>query len=96
MACFPCYIPCMANELIPQNSLARAAERVRAKREAERAAGVSEPVAVPLVQKHSAQIRARLNHVPDEETLGGMISNALAALSRGVRWARGSILNLLV
>ena len=78
------------------NSLARAAERVRAAREAEKAGAVAQ--ATPLVepQKTSAKVRARLNHVPDDETLGGMIGNALAALARGVRWARGSILNLLV
>lgn len=85
----------MANEMIPNNSLARAAERVRAKREAERAGVVVE--ATPLVApRTTTQVRARLNVEPDNETLGGLIGNALAALSRGVRWARGSIINLLV
>lgn len=85
----------MANELIPSNPLLRAAERVRAKREAERAGALVE--ATPLLPpRTTTQVRARLNHEPDSETLSGLIGNALAALSRGVRWARGSILNLLV
>lgn len=85
----------MANNLIPNNSLARAAERVRAKREAERTGVIIE--ATPLqAPRTTTQVRARLNHEPDSETLGGLIGNALAALSRGVRWARGSIVNLLV
>ncbi len=85
----------MANDMIPNNSLARAAERVRAKREAERAGAIVE--ATPLIQpRTTSQVRARLNLIPDEATLGGLIGNALAALSRGVRWARGSIINLLV
>lgn len=85
----------MANDLIPSNPLLRAAERVRAAREAERAGAVVE--ATPLhAPRTTTQVRARLNYEPDSETLGGLIGNALAALSRGVRWARGSILNLLV
>lgn len=40
--------------------------------------------------------KAPLNFIPDTDMLSGMISNAMQALSRGVRWARGSILNLLV
>ncbi len=85
----------MADELIKGNSLARAAERVRAMREAERVGKV--PEATPLLPpKTTTQVRARLNFIPDSEALNGMITNALAALSRGVRWARGSILNLLV
>lgn len=78
------------------NALTRAAERVRATREAERAGAVVQATPTVEPQKTSAKVRARLNHVPDDETLGGLIGNALAALARGVRWARGSILNLLV
>ena len=85
----------MANDMIPNNSLARAAERVRAKREAERTGVIIE--ATPLhAPRTTTQVRARLNVEPDNETLGGLIGNALAALARGVRWARGSIINLLV
>lgn len=43
-----------------------------------------------------AGIRARLNFIPDEKTLLGMIDRALNALSMGRYWDRGSILNLLV
>ena len=78
------------------NALARAAERVRATREAERAGTVVPATPLIAPQQTTAKVRARLNYVPDEETLGGLIGNALAALSRGIRWARGSILNLLV
>lgn len=86
----------MSNAPISNNNpLLRAAERVRAAREAERTEKPAEATALEP-QRTSAQVRARLNHIPDDEALGGLISNALAAISRGVRWARGSILNLLV
>ena len=85
----------MSNNPIQNNSLARAAERVRAAREAERAGKVTNPSPIEP-QKTTSQVRARLNFIPDSDALNGMIGNALAALSRGVRWARGSILNLLV
>jgi len=85
----------MANDLIKPNSLARAAERVRAQREAERTEKVQE--ATPLhPPRTTSTVRARLNFIPDAETLNAIIGNAVAALSRGVRWARGSIVNLLV
>ena len=94
---FFCYSTLMSNAPISNNNaLARAAERVRAAREAERAGAVVAPTPAIEPQKTTAKVRARLNHIPDDETLGGMIGNALAALARGVRWARGSILNLLV
>ena len=87
----------MANDLISGNSLARAAERVRAQRELERAGKVTTPEATIMAPiKNSAQVRARLNFIPDAETLSSLIGNALSALSRGVRWTRGSIVNLLV
>ncbi len=85
----------MANDSISSNNLLRAAERVRAKREAERTGGVAEAAAL-LPVKTITQHRARLNVIPDSASLQGLIENALTALSRGVRWARGSILNLLV
>jgi hypothetical protein len=40
--------------------------------------------------------RAMLNFIPDSDGLAGLIDGAMQALSRGIRWARGSILNLLV
>ena len=77
------------------NPLLRSMERVRAKRELERA-GIVPEVEILAPVKTTAKVRAPLNDIPDHETLMGRINNALAALSRGVRWARGSILNLLV
>ncbi|MES2984967.1 MAG: hypothetical protein V4735_07265 [Pseudomonadota bacterium] len=86
----------MADDLISGNTLLRAAERVRAKRAAEQAGGVAAPITITQVKSTSAQVRARLNFIPNSDTLSSMIDNALGALSRGVRWARGSIVNLLV
>ena len=40
--------------------------------------------------------RAHENHIPAPEALRSLISNAVAALRKGVRWDRGTILNLLV
>ena len=86
----------MSNQPISNNnSLARAAERVRAARAAERTGRVVEGEILSPV-KTTTQVRARLNFIPDTHALGAIIENALTALSRGVRWARGSILNLLV
>ncbi len=85
----------MADDLIPGNSLLRAAAAVRAKREAERTN--APPEATPILQvRTTSQVRAELNVIPDADTLSGMISRGLAALSRGIRWARGSIINLIV
>ena len=77
------------------SSVLRAAERVRAKRAAERSENKAEPITVnaPVT---TSQIRARLNFIPDSDTLNGLVNQALTALSRGVRWARGSIINLIV
>jgi hypothetical protein len=51
----------------------------------------------PLIPpKVSTQQRAALNVIPSAESLHTRINQALAALARGVRWARGSILNLIV
>ena len=85
----------MANEPISGNTLLRAAEKVRAQREAAATGKVAEPIIITQV-KTTSQVRARLNFIPDADALHGMIESALGALSRGVRWARGSIVNLLV
>lgn len=86
----------MADDLISGNTLLRAAEKVRAQRAAAAAGKVAEPITITQVKSTSAQIRARLNFIPDNESLSDLIDRALGALSRGVRWARGSIVNLLV
>lgn len=78
------------------SSLERAAARVQAKREAERAKAPTEatPIGAPLTT--TTQVRARLNVIPGESALADMVAKALTALARGVRWARGSIINLIV
>jgi hypothetical protein len=81
----------MANNITPKSSYERAAAQVQAKRAAERATVISN-----VQPKTSASKRARLNFIPDSDTLSSLIDQALSALSRGVRWARGSIVNLIV
>jgi hypothetical protein len=85
----------MSDNQISGNNLLRAAERVRAKREADGARRVTDAIVVAPV-KTTSQVRARLNVMPDSDSLHAIIGNALNALSRGVRWARGSIVNFLV
>lgn len=81
----------MANDPVSSNSFLRAAQQVQASRASQRAQ------AVAIIQpKTSAAKRARLNHIPDDDTLFGLIDQALSALARGIRWARGSIVNLIV
>lgn len=81
----------MANEPVSGNSFQRAAQHVQASRATQRAQAVA-----AIQPKTSAAKRARLNVMPDEDTLYGLIDQALSALARGIRWARGSIVNLLV
>jgi len=40
--------------------------------------------------------RAHVNFMPSPESLRTLIASAVTALARGVRWDRGTILNLLV
>ncbi len=40
--------------------------------------------------------RAFVNFIPSPESLATLIDSAIAALRKGVRWDRGTILNLLV
>lgn len=46
--------------------------------------------------KHYPKSRARLNIVPDSEALARLIDRALTALSKGVYWDRGSIINIVL
>jgi hypothetical protein len=78
------------------NSVLRAAERVRAKRAAAQSSNEAEPITINAPVTTTSQFRAKLNFIPDDVTLKDLISQALTALSRGVRWARGSIINLIV
>lgn len=50
------------------------------------------PADAPIVKP----ARAHVNFIPSPESLESLISNALIALRRGMRWERGTILNLLV
>lgn len=80
----------MANDLISSgNPFLRAADQLRSKGTIDRAAIIEQ--APP-----TRATRARLNFIPDSDTMSGMISRALDALSRGRFWDRGSILNLVV
>ncbi len=79
----------MANEILPPNSpFTRAVQQVKAKRRAD------EPEESEGTRRASP--RARLNFIPDDTLLAEMIDRALYAVSKGTRWARGAILNLLV
>lgn len=46
--------------------------------------------------KYYTHRRARLNIIPTPDELSRMINNALEALSKGVYWDRGSIVNILL
>lgn len=79
----------MANDLITVNNpFLRAAEQLRAKGKIDRKEIVEEP--------SYRSTRARLNFIPDGDTLAGMIERALKALSAGRIWDRGAILNLVI
>ena len=41
-------------------------------------------------------VKAQLDYIPSPESLRTMISSAVASLRKGVRWDRGTILNLLI
>ena len=79
----------MSNDIIPSgnSSFDRAVARAKAAKKAEKA--------TPRAEISSSRVRARLNFIPDNDTLHDMVDQALSALSRGVRWARGSILNII-
>lgn len=85
------------NSIPPSDRFARAVARVQAKRVADGLAPLSGVATVtPPPATGSKSPRARLNSIPDDRTLGNLISEALAALSRGITWARGAIVNLVV
>lgn len=86
----------MANDINTNSSLQRAADRVRAKRQAERARAPEEPITLNAPTITTSKVRAPLDYMPDNAALKSLIDQALTALSRGVRWARGSIINLIV
>lgn len=82
----------MANDLIKLNNpFLQAAEQLKRTGKITRA---EITVEAPAPTRRSQ--RARLNFIPDNDTLAAMIDRGLEALSRGLRWDRGSILNLVV
>lgn len=88
----------MSQEILPGGRRPlTVADRVREKRAAERKEKLlnAEPI-IPTVTTTTTQIRARLNVEPDDSALAALVNQALTALARGVRWARGSIINLIV
>ena len=60
------------------------------------------PIAKPVKEdpterrKHYTKRRARLNIIPDSEELSRLIDRALTALSKGIYWDRGSIINIVL
>jgi hypothetical protein len=72
------------------NPFLRVAETGKVER---RAAVASVPASKPITRRGP---RALLNYLPSDSELAKMIDGALTALSRGLRWDRGAILNLLV
>jgi hypothetical protein len=84
-------VTAMANDLIKLNNpFLQAAAQLKRSGKIDR----SELIDVTPVARRST--RARLNFIPDSDTLAAMIDRGLEALSRGLRWDRGAILNLLV
>ena len=78
----------MANDILPpSNPFARAIARAQAQRGVSATTEVMPPLKSP---------RARLNVFPDDAALASLIDRALSALSRGVVWARGAIVNVVV
>lgn len=48
------------------------------------------------LRKHASPARAHKNYVPSPDALRTLIERALDALSHGVYWQRGSIINLVL
>lgn len=89
----------MADDLLPPSDrFARAVARVQAKRVAEGLQPISPPAgATPTTAPTMGRSpKARLNIFPDDSMLSDMVSKALSALSKGIVWARGAIINLVV
>ncbi|OYW14342.1 MAG: hypothetical protein B7X02_00255 [Rhodospirillales bacterium 12-54-5] len=89
----------MTNDLIPPSDrFARAVAKVQAKRVAEGLVPIqtASPVAPKAGPSTGRSPKARLNFFPDDSYLSDMVEKALTALSRGVVWARGAIVNLVV
>ena len=69
---------------------------LRAAAEIKATGAITRPVAPEKSEAPRKSPRARLNYLPEDSELSGMIDRALGAMSRGIHWVRGSIVNLLV
>lgn len=84
----------MNDSRIGSNPFLRAAEDIRATGKVERRTIESARAAEKTPARRGP--RALLNYLPDDSELARMIDGALTALSKGLRWDRGAIVNLLV
>lgn len=84
----------MNESRIGSNPFLRAAEELRTTGRVERKVIESPSGAERPVTRRGP--RALLNYIPNDSELSRMIDGALSALSKGLRWDRGSILNVLV
>lgn len=48
------------------------------------------------LRKHASPAKAHKNYIPSPDVLRSLIERALDALSHGVYWQRGSIINLVL
>lgn len=48
------------------------------------------------LRKYASPTKAHLNYIPSPDALRTMVERALEALSNGVYWQRGSIINLVL
>jgi hypothetical protein len=71
------------------NPFIRAAEQLRS-------TGAIDRAAITQQAPPARASRARLNFIPDGDTLSALIARGLDALRQGRIWDRGSILNLVV
>ncbi len=46
--------------------------------------------------RYTVPARAHINYIPGPESLATLIASAVEALRQGIRWDRGTIVNLLV
>lgn len=84
----------MNDSRIGSNPFMKAADSIRTTGRVERAEIVGTEVATRPATRRGP--KALLNYLPDDSELARMVDAALSALSRGLRWDRGAILNVLV
>jgi hypothetical protein len=75
------------NRISSGNPFLHAAQQLQTTGKTQRAEKSAAPARSP---------RARLNFIPDDDSLLALIAEALHSLSRGRYWDRGAILNIVV